>query len=184
METYTSLNKRRFIRYHRLINANDLIKQQGISLVELLLVIVLVGTMAAWGAQSWHHYRQRESLADSARQLLAYLTYLQAGANRGNYTALLWVQPNGQGCLGSGDKPVIPCSSLASRVFIPPYPDVVITLSLNKDIGFFGVRNTAQAGNIQLSNPAGRIRLIISSRGRMRLCSEGQSIAGIHLCKS
>ncbi|ELI8305817.1 prepilin peptidase-dependent protein, partial [Yersinia enterocolitica] len=68
-------------------------------------------------------------------------------------------------------------------IFTPPYPDVSITISLNKEIGFYGIRNTAQAGNIMLSNPAGHIRLIISSRGRIRLCSEGQSIAGIHLCQ-
>lgn len=162
---------------------NIFIKQKGISLIELLLVIALIGSMTAWGAQSWHHYQQRERLADSARQLLAFLIHLQAEANRGNYTALLWAQPDGQGCLSSGDKPVKPCSSLAGSVFTPPYPDVSIAISLKKEIGFFGVRNTAQAGNIILSSPAGRIRLVISSRGRMRLCSEEPSMAGIHLCQ-
>ncbi|OVZ97182.1 prepilin peptidase-dependent protein [Yersinia vastinensis] len=167
----------------RLIRNNTLIKQKGISLIELLLVIALVGAMATWGAQSWHHYRQRERLVDSARQLLAFLTHMQAGANRGNYTALLWVQPNGRGCLGRGNKPLTHCSSITNSIFIPPYPDVVLTIALKKEIGFFGVRNTAQAGNIILSNPVGRIRLIISSRGRMRLCSEEQSMAGIHVCQ-
>lgn len=161
---------------------NILKKQNGISLIELLLVIALAGVMAVWGAQNWHHYRQRERLADSARQLLAFLTHLQAKTNRSNNTALLWIQQEDQGCLGSGDKPATPCSSLDGSVFIPPYPDVSIAISLQKEMGFFGVRNTAQAGNIMLSSPAGRIRLIISSRGRMRLCSYEQSIAGIHLC--
>ncbi|WP_145590994.1 prepilin peptidase-dependent protein [Yersinia rochesterensis] len=161
---------------------NFLKKQNGISLIELLLVIALAGIMAVWGTQNWHHYRQRERLADSARQLLAFLTHLQAKTNRSNSTAWLWIQQEGQGCLGSGDKPVMPCSPLDNSVFIPPYPDVSIAIPLKKEMGFFGVRNTAQAGNIMLNNPAGRIRLIISSRGRMRLCSDEQSISGIHLC--
>ncbi|CNI99238.1 prepilin peptidase-dependent protein [Yersinia mollaretii] len=165
------------------INNHRLIKQKGISLIEVLLVIALVGVMATWGAQSWHHYRQREKLADSARQLLAYLTHLQMQANRSNDTALLWVQQNGPGCLGSGNKPATPCSALTGSVFIPPYPDISISISLQKSVGFYGVRNTAQAGSILLNSPAGRIRLIISSRGRMRLCSEGQSISGIYVCQ-
>ncbi|MFA3780149.1 prepilin peptidase-dependent protein [Yersinia sp. 1652 StPb PI] len=165
-----------------LTRRNYLKKQKGISLIELLLVIVLVGITALWGAQSWHHYRQRERLADSARQLLAFLTHLQAQANRRNDTELLWIQQNGQGCLGSGDKPTARCSALTDGVFIPPYPDVAIATSLQKEMGFFGVRNTAQAGNIMLSNPAGSIRLVISSRGRLRLCSEGQPMSGIHIC--
>ncbi|CNF06125.1 MULTISPECIES: prepilin peptidase-dependent protein [Yersinia] len=176
MKIDIALNKIGFIKN------NFLIKQKGISLIEVLLVIALVGVMATWGAQSWHQYRQRERLADSARQLLAFLTHLQVQANRSNDTALLWIQQHGQGCLGSGDKPTAPCSVLTGRVFIPPYPDVAITMSLQKSIGFYGVRNTAQAGSILLNNPAGRIRLIISSRGRMRLCGEGQSISGIHVC--
>ena len=161
----------------------QLIKQKGISLIELLVVIALVGVMATWGAQSWHHYRQREKLADSARQLLAYLTLLQAQTNRSNGTALLWIQQTEQGCLGLGSRPNTTCSTLAGHAFIPPYTDVAITFSLHKRIGFYGIRNTAQAGNIMLSNSAGRIRLIISSRGRMRLCSEGQSISGISSCQ-
>jgi prepilin peptidase dependent protein A len=158
-------------------------KQKGISIIELLLVIALVGITALWGGQSWHDYRQRERLADSARQLLAFLTHLQAQTNRSNNKTLLWVQRTGQGCLGSGKKTVTPCSALTGTVFIPPYADVAIVIPLQKEMGFFGVRNTAQAGNIILSSPAGRIRLIISSRGRMRLCSEAQSISGIRVCQ-
>ncbi|CNI36069.1 prepilin peptidase-dependent protein [Yersinia intermedia] len=177
MDTNIRLKRTAFIRDY------SLKKQKGISLIELLLVIVLVGITSLWGAQNWHHYRQRERLADSARQLLAFLTHLQAQANRRNNTELLWIQQNGQGCLGRGDKPTIPCSALTDSVFIPPYPDVAIATSLQKEMGFFGVRNTAQAGNIMLSNPAGSIRLVISSRGRLRLCSEGQPISGIHICQ-
>lgn len=176
MKTILRFNKLRFI------SGNIIKKQKGISLIELLLVIALAGIMATWGAQNWHHYRQRERLADSARQLLAFLTHLQAKANRSNNTALLWVREDEQGCLGSGNKPAIACSSLKEDIFTPPYPDVSIAIPLKKEIGFFGIRNTAQAGNIMLSNSAGRIRLIISSRGRIRLCSEEQSIAGIHIC--
>ncbi|WP_227731727.1 prepilin peptidase-dependent protein [Yersinia proxima] len=177
MKTNLRLNKLRFI------SGNIIKKQKGISLVELLLVIALAGLMTVWGAQSWHHYRQRERLADSARQLLDFLTHLQAKANRSNNTTLLWIRYDKQRCLGSGNKPTVDCSLLEGEIFTPPYPDVSITISLNKDIGFYGFRNTAQAGNIVLSNPAGRIRLIISSRGRIRLCGEGKSIAGINLCK-
>ncbi|CNI12938.1 prepilin peptidase dependent protein A [Yersinia aldovae] len=161
----------------------SIVKQQGITLIELLLVIALVGSMAVWASQSWHHYRQRERLADSARQLLGFLTHIQAQAHRSNRTALLWVQQSGQGCLGSGDKPILPCSLTTNTIFTPPYPDVVISNLMQKEMGFYGVRNTAQAGSIILSNPVGRIRLVISARGRMRLCSEGKTLGGIRLCQ-
>ncbi|MDU7768282.1 MAG: prepilin peptidase-dependent protein, partial [Serratia marcescens] len=51
-----------------------------------------------------------------------------------------------------------------------------------KEIGFYGLRNTAQAGHILLSNDAGSLRLVLSARGRLRLCSEGQRVRGIALC--
>ncbi|MEX0631298.1 hypothetical protein M8494_00635 [Serratia ureilytica] len=46
----------------------------------------------------------------------------------------------------------------------------------------YGLRNTAQAGHILLSNDAGSLRLVLSARGRLRLCSEGQRVRGIALC--
>ncbi|CDG48273.1 prepilin-type N-terminal cleavage/methylation domain-containing protein [Serratia symbiotica] len=53
----------------------------------------------------------------------------------------------------------------------------------DKEIGFYGVRNNAQAGHIVLSNGAGSLRLVLSAKGRLRVCSERKNARGIALCQ-
>jgi prepilin peptidase dependent protein A len=67
-------------------------------------------------------------------------------------------------------------------VFYPTVPDISVGLISEKTIGFYGLRNTAQAGHLTLSNAAGTARVILSARGRIRLCSEGKAIAGMAVC--
>ncbi|MNC39907.1 hypothetical protein D3C75_885910 [compost metagenome] len=75
------------------------------------------------------------------------------------------------------------CAALGDDVFSPGYRDVQLAGFTQKDMGFYGLRNNAQAGHILLSNGAGRLRLVLSAKGRLRLCSEGVSIRGITTCQ-
>ncbi|AHG19249.1 N-terminal cleavage protein [Chania multitudinisentens RB-25] len=156
--------------------------QQGLSLIELLVVMLLAGMLTSWGISQWHHYQQALRLEQTAQQLLAFLTRLQADANWRNRNALLWFKPGEPWCVGSG-TPVIACASAAGWVFTPGYLDVQLQDFTQKEMGFYGLRNNAQAGHILLSNGAGRIRLVLSARGRLRLCSEEIAVRGIALCQ-
>ncbi|MBC3214007.1 prepilin peptidase-dependent protein [Serratia fonticola] len=156
--------------------------QQGLTLIELLIVMVLAGMLTSWGVSQWHHYQQTLRLEQTAQQLLAFLTRLQADANWHNRNALLWFRPGKIWCIGSGPQ-VASCTAVANRVFTPEHLDVELQGYTQKEMGFYGVRNNAQAGHILLGNPAGRIRLVLSAKGRLRLCSEETAILSLPLCE-
>lgn len=161
---------------------NNLEHQQGLTLIELLIVMVLAGMLTSWGVSQWHHYQQALRLEQTAQQLLALLTRLQADANWHNRNALLWFRPGKIWCIGSGPQ-VASCTAAAERAFTPEHLDVELQGFTQKEMGFYGVRNNAQAGHILLGNQAGRIRLVLSAKGRLRLCSEEVAIRSLPLCQ-
>ncbi len=59
-------------------------------------------------------------------------------------------------------------------VFTPDWRDVVLA-DITPSLAFFGLRNTAWAGHIVLKNAAGEWRLVVSSRGRIRLCERNEA---------
>lgn len=152
------------------------------TLIELLIVMVLAGMLTSWGVSQWHHYQRALRLEQTAHQLLAFLTRLQADANWHNHNALLWFRPGKAWCVGSGPQ-VASCGVAADRAFTPEHLDVELQEFTQKEIGFYGVRNNAQAGHILLGNQAGRIRLVLSAKGRLRLCSEEIAIRSVPLCQ-
>ncbi|EGY28191.1 hypothetical protein Rin_00018990 [Candidatus Regiella insecticola 5.15] len=166
------------------IKINHLIvRQKGISLIELMLVIFLASLMAIWGGKNWYRYQQRERLVMSAQQLLSFLTQIKADADWSNRTISLWIHQANGSCVGSGSMKKISCEEKDNKVYTPAYNDILLNTFAQNEMGFYGRRNTAQPGHFILSNSAGRIRLVISNRGRMRLCSENKSIAGITACR-
>ncbi|HAT5011665.1 prepilin peptidase-dependent protein [Serratia marcescens] len=162
-----------------LSNIDD--RQRGMTLIELLAAILIAGMLTGWGVGQWRYHQQALRLEHTAQQLLAFLLRLQADANWRNRTTLLWFKNGTPWCLGGGVPPP-DCASAEGPVFSPSYRDVVLSGYSGKEIGFYGLRNTAQAGHILLSNDAGGLRLVLSARGRLRLCSEGLRIRGIAPC--
>jgi prepilin peptidase dependent protein A len=157
--------------------------QQGVTLIELLVVIMLVGVLTSWGVNQWQHYQQALRLEQTAQQLLTFLIRLQADANWRNSNALLWFRTGKVWCIGSG-TPAISCVPGDDGVFIPDYSDVELREVTQKEMGFYGVRNNAQAGHILLANRAGQIRLVLSAKGRLRLCSQEITVRSISLCQT
>ncbi|WP_411704297.1 prepilin peptidase-dependent protein [Edaphovirga cremea] len=155
--------------------------QSGMTLIETLLVMVLIGMMTTWGLSSWRSYQQALQLEQSAQQLLAFLTTQQADANWRNESVVLWVKQGKGGCVGT--HAVSPeCANAGGRVFRLPYSSVSLSDFSANNMGFYGLRNAALPGHIRLSSNAGSVRVILSARGRLRLCSEKQQVLGIGVC--
>ncbi|KAA8997619.1 prepilin peptidase-dependent protein [Affinibrenneria salicis] len=162
-----------------------LMRQQGFTLPELLMAIMLVALMAGGGLRSGHAYLQALRLEQHARQLLDFLTRAQAGARWHNHNRTLWVIHAGSGwCLVTGFSPAGGCPSAGgARVFMPDDRRIELAEYTARRFDFYGLRNAAQPGHLTLANPAGRIRLVISVRGRLRLCSERQAILALPRCE-
>lgn len=157
-------------------------KQQGMSLIEILVVIMLISICSLWGMQSWQSYQQALRLEQNAQRLRLYLISLQTQANAYNRSIILWAIGGVQGCVGYSLRPTSCTSSDSMAHFMVSEPDMEILDFTEKVMGFYGIRNAAQAGHITLRNSAGSIRLVLSARGRIRLCSEGKPMPGSALC--
>lgn len=155
-------------------------------MLELLVVLTIVALMAGGGLHGWMQYQQAIRLEQSAQQLLDFLSRVQANAYWHNETRTVKLIPQGDlWCMvaGQNEKQVEEtCRENHPGQFVRRTQDVVLAKFTNNVFTFFGLRNAAQAGHISLSNSAGQLRLIISVRGRIRLCSEAQVVLAIPLC--
>ncbi|MCD1125111.1 prepilin-type N-terminal cleavage/methylation domain-containing protein [Jinshanibacter sp. LJY008] len=149
--------------------------QRGMTLIEILLVITITAILSLTGISGWQNYRQRAALEQSSAGLLAFLTRVQATANWRNQTYLLQVGKLGtRGCIAASQtKRDGECDSDSGLRFVLPESTIGLEVS-HSDIGFgfYGIRNTAGTGHIVVSNQAGRVKVILSAKGRLRRCSE------------
>ncbi|RLM25889.1 peptidase [Brenneria alni] len=165
---------------------------RGVTLLELLVVLTIVALLAGGSLHTWAGYQQALRLEQGAKQLLDFLNRVQANAYRLNETRMVrlmrqdeyWCMNDGVGggservSCGKGNV----CCEDNGRQFMRANKDIAVSAYTRDTFAFYGLRNAAQAGHITLMNSAGRLRLVISVRGRMRLCSEAQPVLAIPLC--
>lgn len=153
-------------------------RQQGYTLIELLLVMALLALLTLSGGFTWQHYRQQARLLQAGQQIAAYLSRLQWHAARGNHYCRISVTTGFDGKLSGActSRPDVPLS------FAAPLPDILLEIAAPGYIGLRGLHNTATPTHLALSNPAGKIKIIISGHGRMRLCSAQGRWAGVTPC--
>lgn len=156
------------------------LQQHGVTLIELLIVISVVAILSVSGIHSWQNYQQELKLEVSSQQMLAFLTHLQSEANQYNREISLWVRRYPNWCIGRKGL-AEECNTRVTGIFTPPYADIL--LSDFNNIKFYGLRNTAMPGHLTLVNSSGRIRVALSGRGRLRLCSENQRLMSIPRCQ-
>ncbi|MDE8754649.1 prepilin peptidase-dependent protein [Pectobacterium polaris] len=161
-------------------------QRRGFTLLELLVVLTIVALMAGGGLHGWIQYQQAIRLEQSAQQLLDFLSRVQANAYWHNETRTAKLIPQGElWCMVTGlneKQAEETCRENHPGQFVRRTQDVVLAKFTSNVFTFFGLRNAALAGHISLSNSAGQLRLIISVRGRIRLCSEAQAVLAIPLC--
>ena len=147
-------------------------------MLEMLLVLLMVGMLSLSGGFAWQHYRQHARLSQAGHQIADFLSRLQWRANCANQRCRVSVTPGIGGTL-SGNCGVHPGESSG---LCPPLSDIRLDISEPGYITFRGWHNTATPAHLSVSNPAGRIRIIISGTGRLRLCSEKGRWAGVPPC--
>jgi len=157
-------------------------KEQGMTLIEIMMVLGLIALCSLWMIRGWQGYQQALKLEQSVQQLRLYLTALQAYANWHNSTAVLWIIDGPGGCVGS-ETPAISCHHAGENSFKLPDEKIAVSHYSEKNMGFYGRRNAALAGHITLKNTAGAIRVVLSARGRLRLCSEETPLLGLPICR-
>ena len=147
-------------------------------LVVMGLIAILTGSSLYYGQMM----REAHRLRQSAQMLQTFLGRMQAQANSRNEAQLLAVTLGAAGCVTRQSEPPAGCDGNALRVFRPGGQGVAIVDFSGNGMGFYGLRNTAQPGHLTLGNGAGRIRVVLSGHGRLRLCGESP-VGGVPPCQ-
>ncbi|HCT3343940.1 TPA: prepilin peptidase-dependent protein [Citrobacter koseri] len=145
-------------------------KQQGYTLIETMVAMLLMVSLSATGLYGWQRWQQQQRLWQTASQLRDYLLQMREDANWHNRDHIVQViRERGGWCFVSTASAQGACTPDAPFVFIPAWRDIDM-VEITPSLAFFGLRNTAWAGHIRLKNAAGEWRLVVSSWGRIRLC--------------
>ena len=145
-------------------------RMSGFTLLEMMVVMLLVSSMALYGLHGFKQQRMALQLEQAGQVLLTFLQQAQRRAFAENSTVQIEVNAE-QRSVGIQNTSRIPSSS-----------DITVSSQLTKNAGFYGVRNNALSGHIDLSNSAGTVSVIWSAQGRLRLCAQPQRLLGIPPC--
>lgn len=165
-----------------LITLSD--SEQGVTLIELLLAVVIIGVLAAIGAPSFNTWMQNSQIRNAANSIQDGLQQARAEAVRRNAT-IEFVLGDGSswrmGCVTSGEA----CpGTIESRESDEGSGNVVVEADLDT-ISYNGLGRVvpipAEDINIDVSNPAGGgclaasgpmrcLRVVLSTGGQIRMC--------------
>lgn len=144
-------------------------RQHGYTLTETLVAMTLLIILSTAGYHGWQRWQQQQRLWQTAWQVRNFLFYLRNNANWHNRDRLLSLEKDGdRWCLYSA-MPDARCVSGNPFALRAQWPEVTVA-AITPGLGFYGLRNTAWPGHIQLRSIAGEWRVIVSERGRIRLC--------------
>lgn len=146
----------------------------GFTLLEMVVVIALVAVLSMGSWQGWQRWQQLQQLNDSARQVQRLLIRIRTDAWWHNTDRSVWLMSGDPWCMGSGTV-VKNCDAPARLQLLAPWPDVSVS-ALTSEMRFYGRKNTARPGSIVIVSPSGERRIIVSSRGRVRICPQSETL--------
>ncbi|QHM72270.1 prepilin-type N-terminal cleavage/methylation domain-containing protein [Mixta intestinalis] len=144
-------------------------KFQGFTLLEVLITLTIVGLLSIAALTGWQQWQQQQRMRDTALQLQQFLHSMRVWAGWHNQDRPLWLLAGDRWCLGSGAVPPSGCRAGQRMQLLAPHSQVHI-FAIEGKPGFYGRRNVARAGHILFGEGTLRWRIIISARGRIRLC--------------
>lgn len=153
------------------MNNNTHLSSDGFTLPELALVLLITALLAGGGGLFWQGWREQQQLAETATGLQVFLAGVREVANRTNRHLPLAIYRSGDiWCVDTRPQAERNgCLRTARFVWRAPYPQIQLLAVLGEP-GFYGRRNVARAGSLEFGTPVRRMRVIISSRARIRLC--------------
>ncbi|MEG0099666.1 MAG: prepilin peptidase-dependent protein [Citrobacter sp.] len=150
-------------------------KQQGYTLIETLVAMLIVVALSASGLYGWQRWQQQQRVWQTAIQVRDYLLQLREDANWHNRDHVISVIREGTSwCLVSSAAAQNTCKPVSPLVLTPRWGDVEMA-DMTPSLAFFGLRNTAWAGHIGLKNAAGEWWVVVSGWGRIRLCGRDEA---------
>lgn len=163
---------------------------QGVTLVEMMIVVVILGIVASIAVPSFNSYFERERVKRAAEDI--YGLVLQAKSEGPIRDTDMWIAVNtGAWCVGFSDSANCACAANGCTLSVAgvDVTNVVsgtehpgVTISGFTGTRFDRLRGTATAGNINVSSGGYSLRIEISPEGRLRLCNPNGDSTGYEQC--
>lgn len=170
--------------------------QRGVTLIELLITIVVLAIIMAYGVPNLTGYFERQRVSGAAHSFLSDLQLARAESIKQNEDVYVYVDP-AQWCYALDDDTSTACSCSASAssctingnqyvVSGTDFPDVSITENISTAgnvITFDPARGTlAPAATVSFSSGGYGVNVIWGTIGRARICATSGPSWGYDSC--
>lgn len=160
---------------------------QGVTVIELMITLVVVGILVAIAAPSYNAFQQRSKLTGAAERVFSQLEYARSESiSSGTDIFVAFEDTGGIGwCIGVSDSAACDCSTSLAACTIngaqaryvkgSDYPEIILSTDFPGDnTGFVAPRSVArETGSVSLSLPGyGTAEVRVNFLGRLRLCSD------------
>ena len=153
--------------------------QDGFTLIEILVVLFICSLVILPALYNWQQQLQRFRLTDAARQAAEFIyKHFMEGVYLNQHRTLSIAMHQDNGRLTVRD--VVTNKELGKHI-VTDTEGVDISNATRTLINLYGKQGTSSPFSIQLQNSHGKITIIISAMGRIRVCSN-QYIVGVPRC--
>lgn len=146
--------------------------QRGITLLELMVTISIVSILMVMASVSFSGFFDKRRLAQAAEMLHSDLQWARMAAMQFNANTTITFSGEGTASWGYVISGAVSKSVTGSTH---------ITLTDSDTVGFYP-QGTSNNGTIRLSAGGYEMRVIVSSRGRVRICSVGGAVVDYLSC--
>lgn len=164
--------------------------QQGITLIEIMVVITIIGILTAIGVPSYQDMIERNQLKQAAESLKSDMQFARTEAIKRSVDVVVSRTPGNAGawCYGLNTATACDCGTVGSctikTVLGSDFGSAVNMASANNNSSFDHRRGTTGAGGITFSTSHYAARVFFGDVGRVRICTPSGStgLSGYPAC--
>ena len=159
-------------------------REIGFTLLELMIIVAILGILIALAAPSFTSLLERRKIIAAAEAIQSDLRWARSEAIKRNTDVTVSFTP---GAGGIWKYVITPAIKTVDSATIPEFGNVALAENFGGDhaTGFDHTRGTSNDnGTVALTSSAGKVCIVLSTLGRVRICSKVGNIGGYKSCPS
>ncbi|KPD04392.1 prepilin-type N-terminal cleavage/methylation domain-containing protein [Moellerella wisconsensis] len=146
-------------------------RQNGFTLIEVMVVLLILSLILSSGLYGWHHQQQQIRLLETVRRVADFIDSQLTDAIYLNDEKILKISISSEGEPWKLEVHSKAGTQSYRSSFADQFSDVLLITTNRSDISFYGKQGTTHGFSLTFENEAGRALVVVSSLGRVRICS-------------